>query len=215
MREGQPAPLRRRIETRRRLLAAAAELFDERGTIGQSVEELSTRAGYTRGAFYSNFATVDELYLALHQEQSAVVWVRLHHAIDVEVSAPTAETTLDEAVGRLLDSLPGDREWFSLRAVLLAKAAADPAFAGAMSIDRGEVASELGERLAAFARVHGRDPVVGASELAKAVVAAHVGAVGLAPVDADASRTRRTVVAAVIRGLTEESSPRAPDREDA
>ncbi|MDQ1129780.1 TetR/AcrR family transcriptional regulator [Microbacterium sp. SORGH_AS_0888] len=213
MREGQPAPLRRRSETRRRLLAAAAELFDERGTISQSVEEISTRAGYTRGAFYSNFATVDELYLALHQEQSAAVWTRLHHAIDVEVSADAADTTLDEAVAHLLDSLPGDREWFSLRTVLLAKAAADPAFAEALSIDRGEVAGELGERLVAFARAHGRDPVVDASVLAKAVVAAHVGAVGLSPVDADAARTRRTVVAAVIRGLTDVSGEREPDRE--
>ncbi len=207
---GEPPPRRRRTQTRRRLLDAAAALFDERGTIGQSVEEISSRAGFTRGAFYSNFATVDQLYCALHQEQSVIVWARLHEALDQEVAAATADDddlTLDDAVGRLLDTLPADRDWFSLRTVLLAKAAADPEFAESMSIDRGDVASALGERLAAFARAHGRTPVVTPTALAKSVVAAHVGAVGLAPVDADAAHTRRTVVAAVIRGLTEPSTP--------
>lgn len=195
--------MRRKSETRRLLLEAASALFDERGTIGQSVEEISSRAGFTRGAFYSNFATVDELYLALHQEQAAVVWVRILRAIESEAPAGRADATLDEAVGRLLASLPHDREWFSLRVVLLAKAAVDPVFAEAMSSGQDDVARELGERLADFARLHGRQPVVDAPMFAKAVVAAHVGAVGLAPVDRDAEDTRRTVVTAVILGLTE------------
>ncbi|WP_246842756.1 TetR/AcrR family transcriptional regulator [Allokutzneria sp. NRRL B-24872] len=44
-----------RAQTRERLLAAAAELFAERGVNGASVEQIAERAGYTRGAFYGNF----------------------------------------------------------------------------------------------------------------------------------------------------------------
>ena len=38
------------------MLEAAAAVFAERGFYGASVEEIAERAGYTRGAFYSNFA---------------------------------------------------------------------------------------------------------------------------------------------------------------
>ena len=51
--------------TRVRLLDAAERLFVERGFHGTSVEEIAERAGYTRGAFYSNFVDKDDAFLAL------------------------------------------------------------------------------------------------------------------------------------------------------
>lgn len=44
---------------------AALEVFAEVGLDGASVEAVCERAGFTRGAFYSNFASKDELFLAL------------------------------------------------------------------------------------------------------------------------------------------------------
>lgn len=197
--------MRRRSETRQRLLHAAAELFESSGTISQRIEEICARAGFTRGAFYSNFGGVDQLYLALHEEQAARVWERLHAAIAAQLTADGREATLDDAVRVLLDALPSDREWFSLRSVLLARATADPAFATRMTILDDPVARALGERLGALAAVHGRVPVVDAPVLAKAVVAAHVGTVSQWPVDADAAVTQYLTVAAVLRGLTAEA----------
>ena len=214
MNDGQATPVRRRSETRRRLLSAAATLFDTTGTISQSVEEICSRAGFTRGAFYSNFSSVDQLYLALHQEQAAVVWERLHAALDVQSAESGQETTLDDAVGELLASLPAGREWFSLRAVLLARAAADASFAESMMIDDETVAAALGGRFIALAAAYGRAPIVEPALLAKAVVAAHVGALSQAPVDADPIRTQRVAVAGVIRGLTvSETDPTPPSVE--
>jgi AcrR family transcriptional regulator len=204
---GEPTPVRRRSETRRRLLAAAATLFESSGTISQRVEDICAQAGFTRGAFYSNFAGVDQLYLALHEEQAARVWERLHLALEAQVQEHDRGETLDDAVHALLDALPSSREWFSLRSVLLARAAADPVFAERMMIDDGRVASGLGERFVAFVEVHGRVPVVEASVLAKAVVAAHVGTVSQWPVDTDAAFTQRVTIAAVLRGLTVEGAP--------
>ena len=51
--------------TRRRLLASAANVFAERGFHGASVEEIAERAGFTRGAFYSNFESKADVFLAL------------------------------------------------------------------------------------------------------------------------------------------------------
>jgi AcrR family transcriptional regulator len=51
--------------TRQRLLQAAAELFGRQGFGATSIEEVAEAAGYSRGAFYANFADKDELFLAL------------------------------------------------------------------------------------------------------------------------------------------------------
>jgi AcrR family transcriptional regulator len=51
----------RRAATRARLLDAAREMIAERGAGGATVEGIAERAGFTRGAFYSNYATLDEL----------------------------------------------------------------------------------------------------------------------------------------------------------
>jgi len=56
---------RRREATRAKLLDAAAQVFAEVGLDAASVEAICERAGFTRGAFYSNFETKDELFLEL------------------------------------------------------------------------------------------------------------------------------------------------------
>jgi AcrR family transcriptional regulator len=57
----EPQLSRRRSETQDRLLAAAAPLFAERGISASTVELICERAGFTRGAFYSNFESKDDL----------------------------------------------------------------------------------------------------------------------------------------------------------
>jgi len=59
------ATTRRREATRQKLLDAAAQVFAEVGLDAASVEAICERAGFTRGAFYSNFETKDELFLEL------------------------------------------------------------------------------------------------------------------------------------------------------
>lgn len=56
---------RRREATREKLLDAAAQVFAEEGLDAASVEAICERAGFTRGAFYSNFDSKDELFLEL------------------------------------------------------------------------------------------------------------------------------------------------------
>ena len=63
----EPRVSARRAQTRDKLMAAAVSVFAARGIIGASVEEICEAAGFTRGAFYSNFADKDALVLALIQ----------------------------------------------------------------------------------------------------------------------------------------------------
>jgi AcrR family transcriptional regulator len=50
--------------TRERLIKAAEELFARDGFDAASVEHITEAAGFSRGAFYSNFRTKDELFIA-------------------------------------------------------------------------------------------------------------------------------------------------------
>jgi len=56
--------------TRERLLDAAVEVFAERGLAGASVEEIADRAGYSKGAVYSNFASKTDLALAVLERRN-------------------------------------------------------------------------------------------------------------------------------------------------
>src|SRR3954469_10500304 len=62
-----------RDDTRDRLFGAAARVFEDDGIGGASIEAIAAAAGFTRGAFYSNFKSKDELIIAMledHVDQS-------------------------------------------------------------------------------------------------------------------------------------------------
>src|SRR6187549_2094403 len=62
-----------RDDTRDKLFEAAARVFEEQGINAASIEAIAAAAGFTRGAFYSNFKSKDELIIAMledHVEQS-------------------------------------------------------------------------------------------------------------------------------------------------
>src|SRR5271170_242410 len=62
-----------RDDTRDKLFEAAARVFEEQGIGGVSIEAIAAAAGFSRGAFYSNFKSKDELIIAMiedHVERS-------------------------------------------------------------------------------------------------------------------------------------------------
>ena len=87
-----------RQHTRRRLLDAAARVFAKRGYRGASVEEISSEAGYTIGALYSNFAGKEEVLLALLEQRVAQIAERI----------VTAARAADDPTDKLR---AGAREW--------------------------------------------------------------------------------------------------------
>jgi AcrR family transcriptional regulator len=74
-------------QTRQRLLDAAQAIFMKKGFVAASVEDIAEAAGYTRGAFYSNFRSKSELFLEL---------IRRDH----EAMQAGLQTIFEEAVTR-------------------------------------------------------------------------------------------------------------------
>ena len=51
--------------TRARLIRAAEKIFARDGFEAAKLEEIAAEAGYTRGAFYANFESKEDLFFAL------------------------------------------------------------------------------------------------------------------------------------------------------
>jgi AcrR family transcriptional regulator len=60
-----------RDDTCEKLFEAAARVFEEQGIGGASIETIAAAAGFTRGAFYSNFNSKDELIFAMLEDHVA------------------------------------------------------------------------------------------------------------------------------------------------
>ena len=88
---------RRRQQTRDTLIAAAREVFAERGYEGASLEEIADRAGFTRGAIYKNFAGKEDLFFAVTDGLNELV-IEAFRAI-----APTSPDESEWDISRLAD----------------------------------------------------------------------------------------------------------------
>ena len=58
----------RTLATRRRLLAAAEKAFARDGFEAARLEDIAGLAGYTRGAFYANFRSKEDIFFALLED---------------------------------------------------------------------------------------------------------------------------------------------------
>ena len=101
----EPPITARRAQTRERLMAAARSVFAERGIEAASVEEICETAGFTRGAFYSNFSGRSELVLAMIQQSIRTQFAAAEQAITTMKAAGDREP--EELVGIALSALTG------------------------------------------------------------------------------------------------------------
>lgn len=91
-----------REQTRKRLLSAAARLFAKNGFQGTSVDDVAEAAGYSKGALYYNFASKDELFEALVEDEIEQMIAGLEtalagaHTIDEKLAAMQRVLTEEE-----------------------------------------------------------------------------------------------------------------------
>ncbi|MCL3992064.1 helix-turn-helix domain-containing protein [Streptomyces lavenduligriseus] len=144
-----PGPERRRGRTRARLLAAAFQAFAVNGYGRVTIAEICAGAGFSRGAFFSNFESLDELFLALYEERAAELRRRvatvLPHA-RTTASGSRDRSLLTEQLSRVMLSEP-DRLLFETD--VRAYAARRPAAARVHRAVRRELAETVLDTLTA------------------------------------------------------------------
>ena len=77
-----------RDDTREKLFEAAARVCEEQGIGGASIEDIAAAAGFTRGAFYSNFKSKDELIIAMIEEHVEQSIRRMHELLAEHKTLP-------------------------------------------------------------------------------------------------------------------------------
>jgi AcrR family transcriptional regulator len=80
-RRAGPTRAERQGATRAALLRSASRLICEHGMDGASIDRIAAGAGYTKGAFYANFASKEELFLAMLDEKFAAELERVDTAM--------------------------------------------------------------------------------------------------------------------------------------
>lgn len=136
-------PSEKRAHTQELLLAAGRELVVDKGIGAVSVGDVCTRAGFTRGAFYSNFTDMDHFIHRLAENE----WEAMTAFVDAAVSAgpqggsgvdrtPRADADLRagadlpqalvDLAGRLMEVVPVSREFYFLQSEFMAYLVRDP-----------------------------------------------------------------------------------------
>ncbi len=178
---------RRRVRTRANLLDAAFEVFAAKGFGRVSIEEVCEAAGYSRGAFYSNFATLDELFFALYRQRADLIADQVSGALALD----GPDLDVPAAVERVTDVLLLDRDWLLVKTDFLVHAARDQAVAQTLLEHRARLRQAIAERLAR-AQGHTELPAVlgDVDAAAHAVVAAYDGVTAQLLLDRDVEHAR-------------------------
>ena len=98
----------KKAETRAALLRSATTVFAQQGMERASIDDVARHAGYTKGAFYANFASKEDLFLALLDEHFAELLERL----DLVVSGD--EDLVDQAregAASFMSFIAADPDW--------------------------------------------------------------------------------------------------------
>ena len=204
---------KRRPITVTALLDAAMELFAEQGFGATSVPDICARAGLTKGAFYSNFANKDALFLALLDRswERRAGWIRRAMA----ASDLAADRGAREAAA--LAHLEVDRQWTLVSMEFSLHAIRRPQVAALLVEHELRVRSELAVLVTeALERVE-RLPTLPVHQLARMIVAVTEGSDIQALTDEAAGATAHSnvgprAVAALLWHFSVPAESPIPDR---
>lgn len=193
----------RREATRARLLAAAEEVFAERGFHGASVEDLCERADFTRGAFYSNFASKDELVLELYAAHAGQLRERI--AAVGEQPGLSLEQVLEGVFEVWTGEPEAQRRWHLLTSEFALHALRDEQARQAWAALQQILRDELVVVVDRIAETQGLHPVVSSTDLVRLITIVLQGGLGqhlLDPAGVPAGSLERTFLPILLRATT-------------
>lgn len=161
---------KRRPRTITALLDAAVELFAEQGFGATSIPDICGRAGLTKGAFYSNFANKEVLFLALLDRswERRAEWIRR--------TVPTGEPPdARQEDGTSPPSAEANRQWTLVSTEFSLHAIRHPDVAALLVAHEVRVRAELAVLVAGALAHAGHVPTVPVDELACMIVAVTEG----------------------------------------
>jgi len=176
-----PPLSRKRRQTQARLLDAALDAFAERGFYGTSVEDVCERAGFSRGAFYSNFSSKNELLIALYDRQAVAI-------LETLTAVRPSAGALADVLADLVAAIPRDRRWFLVSTEFALHAVRDPEAGAAYAAARARVRASFADRFAEVLDRLGHELTVPVEDLIRWLFAVYEGGLAQAYVEPEALR---------------------------
>lgn len=195
-----------RAVTTARLLESAAEVFAERGFHGGSIEMICERAGFSRGAFYSNFASKDELFFALFEAHADVLLTRLRFALEQASGAPDPIQHFAALASRQSGE---ERQWFLITTEFTLYAIRNPEAAAVLAKKDEAVREEIARILSELLEAAGRELVIDPALVARFAMAIREGGNAQEFVEQgglDVRLMERLALPAVLDAFSRESS---------
>lgn len=194
---------RSRTSTRARLLEGALEVFAERGFGAASVEDICEAAGFTRGAFYSNFGSKDELVLALSEATTGQVLEQIEALAGRLGDEP--QELLDAVLTMLDEAVPDRRRWQLISAEFTLHALRNPDAAKAWAAQRKAFRARLTELVQQIVAANGLELTVDPALFVRLVIALHDGATAESLLeDQPAGTLEHTFLPMVLDAITAE-----------
>src|SRR5204863_8129556 len=114
----------KQAKTRSSLLRSAAKLICRKGITEASVDEIANGAGYTKGAFYANFKSKEEMFLVMLDEAYAAELERLEAHLPGEQHVEEVRQSAED----FIQFIRSDPEWPRLYFEFVVYAARNPEF---------------------------------------------------------------------------------------
>jgi AcrR family transcriptional regulator len=139
----------RKAKTREELLAAARDVFLDRGFHGTTLDDVAEAAGYTKGAVYSNFASKVALFLAIIDERFG--W-RLADAVAASRRGKSLDAALRANARLLAEAVQREPAWEPLLIEFWTHASHDPETRSAAAARHDRVLDAVAEILIELAQ---------------------------------------------------------------
>ncbi|WP_343287202.1 TetR/AcrR family transcriptional regulator [Gordonia sp. SID5947] len=195
------SPTRRRAETRERLLDAAFGVFVTKGFGRARIDDVCRASGYTKGAFYSNFTSLEELFFALYDRQSAYGADFTERVVSESAGSDARVMVAHWAAHVLID-----RDWLLINTDFVSYAARFPEVAADLAAHRRALRRNVTDLIATFiAEKHVRLPETLSTpyDLARAIVTVYDGVIYQLLLDMDEATVRThfvDIVSALLPG---------------
>ena len=104
-----------REQTQQRLIDAAQSVIAKKGLAGTSVEDIAAAAGYTRGAFYSNFRSKSDLFIELLRRDHRQAHDTMSELLVADLAPEQLEQRVIQMYAQLYRSNEGFMNWTEAR----------------------------------------------------------------------------------------------------
>lgn len=195
--DASPTSRTPRAEVRERLLAAGAEVFAEQGVHESRLDDVAARAGFSKGAVYSNFSSKEDLVAQVMRRATNLVLGSLQELVHADIASVQIGDVVRQAFGRHDQSAQ-----FALLSEFRGYATRHPELMPEFVAQRRSLQDGVQELVDLWFGAHPEiDPGIPLDTFATALIAANVGLVFDAPAlpGIDPGEVVAALVEAVVR----------------